>query len=202
MKALKRKIDKLRPYLSAILVWFAVWTVTQGLFINTAWLSLFSSDAVTAVVWVTIYFIAVMVIAAIIFRKQLHMIFPRQRYIWLYLLVVVAMVYVLATRDTVGVLPVPVYLFMIVTTVFWQDILTFGALQAKIERLNPRYGWLIVVLVFWLGHVVFDLPGIATNSLGALLVLIAAFSFAWLRKITKSFYVGNVLHLLSYLVLL
>lgn len=202
MKTAKRKANEPSRYLLALLMWFIVWTLTQGFFINTDWLDLFANDSTTAVIRATIYFIVVMVTLGVVFRKQLPAIFPKQKYLWLYALVVLTIIYMLATHHTIGILPTPTYLFMIVVTVSWQDILTFGALQTKLEHLSARYGWLIVAAVFWYGHVVFDLSSTFADPFGALLLLVAAFGFAWLRKITGSFYVPNVLHLLFYMVLL
>jgi hypothetical protein len=201
VKDARKIIKDSKCYLPTIAVWFILWTSTQGFFINTAWLNVFSSDPATAVLLASLYCLVIMLIVGVIFRKHLSAIFPRQRFIWLYILIVPAIAYMLVVHPTVGVLSTPVYLFMIMITVFWQDVLTFGALQSRLERINPKYAWLIVAVVFWLGHIVFDLSGVVADPSGTLLVLVAAFSFAWLRKVTGSFYLPNVLHLLFYMIL-
>lgn len=202
MKTTRKTAKRTGYYLSAVAVWFILWTLTQGFFINSDWLGLFSGDPTTAVFLASLYCLVVMLIIGVIFRKHLTAIFPRQRFIWLYILIVPAIAYMLAVHPTVGILPTPIYLFMIVVTVFWQDVLTFGVLQTRLENASPRYAWLIVAVVFWLGHIIFDLSGVVADPSGALLVLVAAFGFAWLRKITGSFYLSNVLHILVYMILL
>lgn len=181
------------------LAWLALWSLTPGLRFNGpgSWLS---SDEDVALLFECVLAVIVVTPLLLLHPRYNRVLFARSRQRWLYLLPVV-LALTLPLHYGMAV-PLPLYLFWMTVSVFWQNYLTFGLLQSYLrERLPAAATIALVAVMFWLGHAVFlpdrfgldsPLPSLAILALGLLM--------AGLRARFQALHVLLALHLSFYFI--
>jgi Type II CAAX prenyl endopeptidase Rce1-like len=185
-----KKIQYQQIIISA-LIWFTIWVITQGLFISgiltqlPGELNLKNAIATSWVLLITI----ICLYAMPVYRKNL---LPKSKLVWLYLIPLGLLLLLPAHYQLV--LNLPVYIFMILVTVFWQDYLTFGLFQTYLEkRLHLNTAAILTALLFLVGHVVFYINDLF--NIQFVIIAIAGFLFSFSRRYFKNIYIANILHL-------
>ena len=149
---------------------------------------------------ITGYVALVMCVAVTVLHKEAKEFMRPSKWMLLYVLPLACVA--LLQFKYQGPLPVWLFIVMIVVSVTWQDVLTFGFFQGRVRRLTSMLNTILVVgFLFGFGHVVAltsDMSQIA--SPGFYLLLVVGILFAWLREKTSNIYVINVLHMTFLLV--
>lgn len=190
-------IHILRNVVIAILVWFAFWILTQYLFLGKlpAWL-MNISDAlspqqqfIAISLWINLIALIGIFLWHKTFRDYSFLKAPKKTYL-AYILPAVLAAILLLQPTHFGVNSL-IYAIGMVTTTFWQDLLTFGFLYTYLQtQVKPEIAAFLTALVFYAGHFMYDLP------LTMLLVYIVGFLFfAYLRYKTRSIHLTYVTHL-------
>jgi membrane protease YdiL (CAAX protease family) len=179
----------------SIILWFLIWTVTQGIFMSERLLQL-PIDANISYAIATVWVLAVAAVALRLLPKYRRESLPKSRLLWLYAVPVALLVFL--PWHYALALDIWVYVPMIVITVFWQDYVTFGLLQTRLAKtITATKAAIVTAIVFLLGHAVFFLNDITDPQF--ILIAIAGFGFAFLRRYTGNIYIANVIHLTFYL---
>lgn len=93
----------------------------------------------------------------------------------------------------------PVYIFMILVMVFWQDYVTFGLLQSHLEtKVSANIAAIMTAFLFLLGHMVFPIDHLADPQFA--IIASAGFLFSFSRRYIGNIYIANVLHFCTYLI--
>jgi hypothetical protein len=192
----------LRPYstLAIAAVWFALWCLTPGLTDRGPVRLVARDDAL--VVFLESLIAGLLAIAiAILQRTHTRELFAPSRQRFLY--IIPAMLALTLPLHYHLEFPLPLYIFWMTVSVFWQDYLTFGLLQRHLAaRLPSRTVIPVVAALFALGHVILlpDKFGIAPNPLPALSMLALGLLLAWLRRRFTTMHLILTLHLSFYFV--
>lgn len=180
---------------TASILWLAVWSSTQGIFMSDILLKLpgeLNLKYVIVTLWVAVLAIASLIILPSYRKKTL----PKSYLLWLY--IIPAILLLILPQHYTLTLYYPVFVFMIIVTVFWQDYVTFGLLQTYLAtRVSPNVAAMMTTALFLLGHVIFFLHDLADPQF--VLIALAGGAFASSRRYTGTIYVANVLHLCFYL---
>lgn len=193
--------NRLIRIITVIALWFAVWFLSQGVFIVSDtplanWLMHGSSQ--DNFIHATLWIVGVMVIGAALWHKFVRnysfLKVRSPRLLAAYLLPLVLFIVMLIRPLPFGINPF-VYTASMIATCFWQDLLTFGFLQTSLEKLvNPKLAAALTAASFFVGHLYFEFSWLA-------LAYMAGFAiFAYARYRTKSIYLTNALHLAFLLV--
>lgn len=182
--------------ITAVLAWLVLWCLTQGLFMSEFLQKLYidiNLIYLLATAWVAmVACISVSVLPH--YRKK---ILPKSKLLWLYS--IPAVLLILLPSHYQLPLALPVYILMITITVFWQDYLTFGLLQTRLEKiLTKNIAAPTTALLFMFGHLVFYLNSLLDPQF--ILLGIAGFVFAFSRRYMGNIYIANILHLCFYLI--
>lgn len=183
----------------AVLAWFGLWYLTPGLLSDGVG-SLFTTDDAASVLIETVLALVIVSVLALVHRRYNHELFARSWALWMYALPVT---FGVALPFHYGLpLPVALYMFWMMVSVFWQDYLTFGLLQKYLaERLST---WAVLVgsaVIFWAGHALFlpDRFGV-TEPLPSLAMLALGLVLASLRTWLKTLHLILALHLTFYFI--
>lgn len=190
--------------LAVSIVWFVLWCLAPGLsslhpmkhFVSEINRQLLGESGVT---------LLAIVITLIITRKQIPDLLGFDRLgLRLYLIPIVLAI--LVPLHYHGDLNPFVYVAWMTISVFWQQYLTFGLLQARLTQLIPtRWAITLTVILFYLGHAILIPHRFAPNSFGgvggAAFVITVGVAFALLRHATKSIRINLVAHWSSYFIL-
>lgn len=143
----------------------------------------------------TSYVAVILAISLVVFKKYNKKFLARTNLLYLYILPLI-LVGLLPFHYHLA-LPLSIYIFMIVVTVFWQDYLTFGIVQTYVQTtLTPTLSLFIVALLFTLGHFTFLISSFSSAYIPGLIALFCVSAlFAWFRKHFGNIYIINVLHL-------
>lgn len=191
-----RHQKSVRNIFTVVISWFAIWVLTQGLFISEVLKNLPWNVDISYMI-ATIWVLAVTAAVLVVLPKYRKTSLPRSKLLWLYIVPITALIF-LPLHYALS-LDIKVYIPMILITVFWQDYVTFGILQPMLgERLSPNRAAIMTSIVFTFGHVLFSLNNILDPQL--LLVAIAGFVFAFSTKRTDNIYIANIIHMIVYLV--
>ena len=162
--------------IAAVVAWFCLWYLTPGLLSNGVG-SLFSGDDTIAILIESILALAVLLGLVVLHRQYNRHLFAPSRMVWSYTLPIAAAV-VLPLHYGIE-LPIALYMFWMVISVFWQDYLTYGLLQKYLaERLPPLAVLVASAAIFWAGHALLlpdkfgpiqFLPSLAILALGLVL---------------------------------
>jgi hypothetical protein len=181
---------------TASMLWLVVWSGTQGIFMSDVLLKLpgeLNLKYVIATLWIAL----IAIISLIILPWYRKKIFPKSYLLWLY--IIPAILLLILPQHYTLTLYYPVFVFMIIITVFWQDYVTFGLLQTYLAtRVSPNVAAMITTALFLLGHVIFFLHDLADPQF--VLIALAGGAFAFSRRYTGTIYVAHVLHLCFYLI--
>ena len=183
----------------AVVLWFGCWYLTPGLLSYGAG-SIFTDDLATSVFIETVLALFLAVILGLTHQRYNRVLFACSWTVWLY--AVPLILAVLLPFHYQLVLPVFLYMFWQMVSVFWQDYLTFGLLQSYLGERLPAWGVIVgSAVVFWLGHVLF-IPGQfgPDNVLPSLAILALGFILASLRVWLGSLHLILALHLTFYFV--
>ena len=181
---------------TASMVWLAVWSGTQGIFMSDILLKLpgeLNLKYAIATLWVAVIAIASLIILPSYRKKVLT-----KSYLLL-LYVIPAILLAMLPQHYSLTLYCPIFVFMIIITVFWQDYVTFGLLQTYLaKRASPSVAAMITTALFLLGHIIFFLNDLADPQFA--LIALAGVAFAFSRRYTGTIYIANILHLCFYLI--
>lgn len=188
--------NSIRKVVAACLLWLVVWSGTQGIFMSDILLRLpgeLNLKYLIATIWV----LAIVIIALIVMPSYRKKMLPKSNLLWLYVLPAI-LLFMLPAHYSLT-LNFPVFVFMILVTVFWQEYVTFGLLQTYLAmRMSANIAAIATALLFLFGHAIFFLNDLGNPQIA--LISLAGFVFAFSRRYTGSIYVANVLHLCFYLI--
>lgn len=189
------QIKKIRYIIATGAAWLLVWVFTQGIFMSDILTHLpgdLNVNYTIATTWIS----AVAVVFLVMMSSYRKKILTRSRLLWLYVIPVILLVFL--PNHYSLTLSLPVYMLMILVTVFWQDYLTFGLLQSRLAtKVSENTAAIITALLFILGHIIFFLNGPLDSQF--ILIAVAGFIFALSRRFTGTVYIANVIHLCFYL---
>ena len=140
-------------------------------------------------------FVGVVMLGAFaMFWKETKLFLGNSKWLGLYALPLLSIIALLLNYG--GPLHVSVFITMIVVSVLWQDVLTFGLFQSYIRKnANSWKTILIVGTLFGLGHLIAFAPDfLSALNAGWFALFIVGYVFAWLREKTGNIYVLNVFH--------
>lgn len=174
--------------------WVVTWTFTQGIYMSSGLQGLLSGSLEYRLILITVVIATVLCIALVALRGEAKKFIMQSKWLMLYILPILC-IFLLQFRYQ-GPISLGLFVAMILVSVAWQDILTFGFLQNKIRTLtSTRATVLIVGTAFGLGHIIAIIPDISQLATpGFYLLFIVGFLFAWLRQKTGAIYVVNILH--------
>ena len=195
-----RQSVRLFSALAIAVSWFILWCLTPGITDRGPVRLVVQED--TVVVFLESLIAGLLVIAiAILQRTHTRELFAPSRQRLLYV-IPVALALTLPLHYELE-FPVPLYIFWMTVSVFWQDYLTFGLLQRHLAaRLPSRMVIPVVAVLFALGHVILlpDKFGLVPNPFPALSMLALGLLLAWLRYRFTTMHLILTLHLSFYFI--
>jgi|JI6StandDraft_1071083.scaffolds.fasta_scaffold175211_2 hypothetical protein len=191
----KQKQNNWAAAVIASVAWLIIWIFTQGLFMSESLMKIIPLETNVSILLATSYVAVILAISLVVFKKYNKKFLARTNLLYLYILPLI-LVGLLPFHYHLA-LPLSIYIFMIVVTVFWQDYLTFGIVQTYVQTtLTPTLSLFIVALLFTLGHFTFLISSFSSAYIPGLIALFCVSAlFAWFRKHFGNIYIINVLHL-------
>lgn len=181
----------------AVIAWIGLWFLTPGL-TGHGLGSLVSRDEDTALIIETLVALGILLLVMLLLRGETAMLLAPSRALWAYALPVVAGV-LLPLHYGID-LPLGIYMLWMAVSVLWQDILTFGLLQDRLERcLGARAAVAATAVVFWTGHaLVLPERFSPAHPVASLAIVAMGVVFAGLRRWTGTVHLLIALHLAFY----
>ena len=182
-----------------VLFWWTFWLLTQTLFIiDVPYLSplLTSSNPQTNFIYLTLWVVAVNIVALGVWhwrKRDYSFLKIKDKWDILgYIVPLVLIVALLATKSTAFDVPIGIYIVVMVVTSFCQELLTTGYMQTGLSKtLGPIAAAIVTCVVFYLGHFMIA----NTLSLMGVMMVAGFILFSWLRYVRGNIYFVNIVHL-------
>lgn len=182
-----------------VLFWWTFWLLTQTLFmIDVPYLSplLTSSNPQTNFIYLTLWVVAVNIVALGVWhwrKRDYSFLKIKDKWDILgYIVPLVLIVALLATKSTAFDVPIGIYIVVMVVTSFCQELLTTGYMQTGLSKtLGPIAAAIVTCVVFYLGHFMIA----NTLSLMGVIMVAGFILFSWLRYVRGNIYFVNIVHL-------
>lgn len=201
MKKLTKQ--KIKKTIVAIGLWSVFWFGAQGMYVlpfsplNNLNLNL-SPDL--SFLFYTLWILSVAGIGLILWKKTINdfsfLKVKNKKVLFLYIVPIIIAIVLLIRGNGFNDINRPLYVAAIASSTFIaQDMLTFGFLQTYLEKiLSKNVAAIITFVTFFTAHLAFQW------SMGALIVLLGAIVFSYLRYRTKNIYLLDIIHI-SFLLL-
>lgn len=182
-----------------VLFWWTFWLLTQTLFIiDVPYLSplLTSSNPQTNFIYLTLWVVVVNIVALGVWhwrKRDYSFLKIKDKWDILgYIVPLVLIVALLATKSTAFDVPIGIYIVVMVVTIFCQELLTTGYMQTGLSKtLGPIAAAIVTCVVFYLGHFMIA----NTLSLMGVMMVAGFILFSWLRYVRGNIYFVNIVHL-------
>ena len=182
-----------------VLFWWTFWLLTQTLFIiDVPYLSplLTSSNPQTNFIYLTLWVVAVNIVALGVWhwrKRDYSFLKIKDKWDILgYIVPLVLIVALLATKSTAFDVPIGIYIVVMVVTIFCQELLTTGYMQTGLSKtLGPIAATVVTCVMFYLGHFMIA----NTLSLMGVIMVAGFILFSWLRYVRGNIYFVNIVHL-------
>lgn len=185
--------------LPIVLLWWTFWLGTQALFmVDVPFLSnwLTSSNPQTSFISLTLWIITINIVALGIWhwrKRDYSFLKIKDRWDILgYIVPLLLIVALLATKSTVFNVPIWIYILAMVISNLCQELLTTGYMQTGLSKtLGPVVAAIVTCIMFYFGHFMIA----DTFSLMGGIMVTGFILFSWLRYTRGNIYLANIVHL-------